>query len=49
MGQTGNLKAIEMIFNYAFGKHKDIGGIELNETMVIRPKSPKERLNNSAS
>lgn len=38
MGLKGNLKAIEMIFNYAYGKPKENGFAETELCRVIMPK-----------
>ena len=38
MGQKGNLKAIELIFNYAYGKPKDANNESNDVCRVIMPK-----------
>jgi hypothetical protein len=40
MGKKGNLKAIELIFNYAYGKPNEIGGSIPEVNRVIRPNFP---------
>ena len=37
MGLKGNLKTIEIIFNYAFGKPKEIENQRVDLTQIIRP------------
>ena len=42
MGQNGNLKAIELAFNYAYGKPKENENQRSDLTRVIMPKPVEE-------